>query len=173
MYRLIEAKHSFHNHFCSPLQSSIRKSYSRYTVAAVHGATRCRSRTAPCPLRCRDRHSDALSPAPQQQPNHELFPPRGKSLPLPLSPTHTTRLRGAKQNPRGGAPHKESQPTSEITPPPYECLPLPHSPTPRPLTRRTARSPIHKLSFIVLTRAQRTRVHFCPQHWLLCHLGLY
>ena len=25
----------------------------------------------------------------------------------------------------------------------------------------------------VLTRAQRTRVHFCPQHWLLCHLGLY
>jgi hypothetical protein len=25
----------------------------------------------------------------------------------------------------------------------------------------------------VLTRAQRTRVHFCSQHWLLCHLGLY
>jgi len=21
--------------------------------------------------------------------------------------------------------------------------------------------------------SQRTRVHFCPQHWLLCHLGLY
>ena len=35
------------------------------------------------------------------QPNHELFPPRVKSLPLPFSPTHTTRLRGAKQNPRG------------------------------------------------------------------------
>ena len=69
--------------------------------AAVHDATRCRSRTAPCPLRCRDRHTDALSPAPQQQPNHEPFPPRGKSLPLPLSPTHTARLRGAKQNPRG------------------------------------------------------------------------
>ena len=59
-----------------------------------------RSRTAPCPLRCRDRHTNALRPATQQQ-NHELFPPRGKSLPLPLSPTHTTRLRGAKQNPRG------------------------------------------------------------------------
>jgi len=25
----------------------------------------------------------------------------------------------------------------------------------------------------VLTREQHTRVHFCPQHWLLCHLGLY
>jgi hypothetical protein len=24
----------------------------------------------------------------------------------------------------------------------------------------------------VLTRAQRTRVHFCPQHRLLCQLGL-
>ena len=111
--------------------------------AAVHGATRCRSRTAPGPLRCRDRHSDVLSQAPQQQPNHELFPPRRKSLPLPLSSTHTTRLRGTKQNPRGGAPHKESQPTSEITPPPYECLPLPHSPTPRPLIRRISRAYPH------------------------------
>jgi hypothetical protein len=63
------------------------------------------------------RHADTLSRAPQQQPNHELFPPRGESLPLPLSPTHTTNLRGATQNLRGGAPHKESQPTSEITPP--------------------------------------------------------
>jgi hypothetical protein len=27
--------------------------------------------------------------------------------------------------------------------------------------------------FTVLTCAQRTRVHFCSQHWLLCHLGLY
>ena len=27
--------------------------------------------------------------------------------------------------------------------------------------------------FTDLTCAQRTRVHFCPQHWLLCHLGLY
>ena len=22
-------------------------------------------------------------------------------------------------------------------------------------------------------RAQRTRIHFTPQHWLLCHMGLY
>jgi len=29
------------------------------------------------------------------------FHPRGKSLALPLSPTHTARLRGAKQIPRG------------------------------------------------------------------------
>jgi hypothetical protein len=31
----------------------------------------------------------------------------------------------------------------------------------------------HLSSLHVLTRAQRTRVHFCPQHRLLCHLGLY
>jgi hypothetical protein len=24
-------------------------------------------------------------------------------------------------------------------------------------------------SLHVSTRAQRARVHFCPQHWLLCH----
>ena len=28
-------------------------------------------------------------------------------------------------------------------------------------------------SLHVLTRAQRMRLHFCPKHWLLCHLGLY
>jgi hypothetical protein len=28
-------------------------------------------------------------------------------------------------------------------------------------------------SFQILTRAQRTRINFCPQQWLLCHLGLY
>ena len=28
-------------------------------------------------------------------------------------------------------------------------------------------------SLRALTRAQRTRVYFFPQHWLLCHLGLY
>jgi hypothetical protein len=32
--------------------------------------------------------------------------------------------------------------------------------------------PLHS-SLYVKTRAQRTRVHFCPQHLLLCHLGLY
>jgi hypothetical protein len=31
----------------------------------------------------------------------------------------------------------------------------------------------HLSSLHVLTGAQRTRVHFCPQHWLLCHLGVY
>jgi hypothetical protein len=31
----------------------------------------------------------------------------------------------------------------------------------------------HLSSLHVMTRAQRTRVHFCPQHRLLCHLGLY
>ena len=27
--------------------------------------------------------------------------------------------------------------------------------------------------FAILTCAQRSRVHFCPQHWPLCHLGVY
>jgi hypothetical protein len=54
----------------------------------------------------------------------------------------------------------------------YECLPLVHSPTPRPTVRRIARPP-HLCSLHVFTRAQRTRLHLCPKHWLLCHLGLY
>jgi hypothetical protein len=77
---------------------------------AVHGAASRRSFAAPRHLRRRGRHADALSPAPQQQPNHELLPPRGKSPPLPPSPTHTTRLRCATQKLRGGAPHKERKP---------------------------------------------------------------
>ena len=36
-----------------------------------------------------------------------------------------------------------------------------------------ASCPLHTTLFTVLTCAQRTRVYFCPQHWLLCHLGLY
>jgi hypothetical protein len=107
----------------------------------LHGAARRRSRAAPRHLRRHGRHADALSPAPQQQPNHELFPPRGKSLPLPLSPTHTTSFRGATLKLRGGAPHKESQPTSEITPPPTIAL---NSRTrPRPPTHQAHCVPTH------------------------------
>jgi hypothetical protein len=138
-----------------------------------HGAARRRrSRAAPRHLRRRGRHAEALSRAPQQQPNHELFPPRGKSLPLPLSSTHTKRLRGSIQNLRGRAPHKESKPTSEITPPHMSAF---HSRTrPRPAHPKGAsRAHTHLSSLHVLSRAQRTRVHFCPLHWLLCHLGLY
>jgi hypothetical protein len=83
---------------------------------AVHGAACRRNRAAPRHLRRRGRHADALSPALQQQPNHKLVPIRGRSPPLPLSPTHTTRLRGATKNLRGAAPYKESQ-TSKMTPP--------------------------------------------------------
>jgi hypothetical protein len=36
-----------------------------------------------------------------------------------------------------------------------------------------ASCPLHTILFAILTCAQRTRVHFCPQHWLQCHLGLY
>jgi|AntAceMinimDraft_5_1070358.scaffolds.fasta_scaffold99642_1 hypothetical protein len=40
-------------------------------------------------------------------------------------------------------------------------------------SRHVRRKGTH-LSFLhVLTRAQRTRIHLCPQHWLLCHLGLF
>ena len=40
------------------------------------------------------RYADALSRAPQQQPNHELCPPRRMGLLIPLSSTHTKRLPG-------------------------------------------------------------------------------
>ena len=36
-----------------------------------------------------------------------------------------------------------------------------------------ASCPLSTILFTILTCAQRTRVNFCPQHWLLCHLGLY
>ena len=32
---------------------------------------------------------------------------------------------------------------------------------------------MHTILFTISTCAQRTGVHSCPQHWLLCHLGLY
>jgi len=33
---------------------------------------------------------------------------------------------------------------------------------------------LSSLSLItILTCAYRMRIHFCPKHWLLCHLGLY
>jgi hypothetical protein len=118
------------------------------------------------------RHTDALSPAPQHQPNHELFPPRGKGFPLPLSSTHTTRLRGATQNLRGGEPHKESQPTSEITPPHTSAFNSRTRPRLANLSDASRTHP-HLSSLRDLTRSQRTRMYFFPQLWLLCHLGLY
>ena len=42
----------------------------------------------------------------------------------------------------------------------------------RPPRCDTRVTPEEKQRFLA-RRAQRTRVHFCPQHWLLCHLGLY
>jgi len=36
-----------------------------------------------------------------------------------------------------------------------------------------ASSPPHTILFTISTCTQRTRVHFFPQHWLLCHLVLY
>jgi hypothetical protein len=40
-------------------------------------------------------------------------------------------------------------------------------------SKGASRAHPHLRSLHVFTRAQRTRVHFCPRHWLLCHLGLY
>jgi hypothetical protein len=41
------------------------------------------------------------------------------------------------------------------------------------INRAYASCPLHTILFTILTCAQRTHVHLCPQHWLLCHLGLY
>jgi predicted RNA-binding protein associated with RNAse of E/G family len=81
-------------------------------------------------------------------------------------------LRSATQNLRGGAPHKYRQPTSEIKPTHTSAY---HSRIrPRPAHPSGAsRAHPHLSSLHVFTRAQRTRVHFCTQDWLLCHLGLY
>ena len=61
---------------------------------------------------------------------------------------------------RGGRPHTSAF-HSRTRPPPARLSGASHA----PLYLRS--SPTS------LTRAQRTRKHFCPQHWLLCHLGLY
>jgi hypothetical protein len=47
-----------------------------HKLVVVHGAARLRRSAAPRHLRRRRRHIGALSPSPQQQPNHKLLPPR-------------------------------------------------------------------------------------------------
>ena len=85
---------------------------------------------------------------------------------------HTTRLRGATQIFRGGAPHKESEPTSEITLPYTSAF---HSRTQARPEHPSGTSRAHPLlsSLHVFTCMQSTHTHLCPQHLLLCHLGLY
>ena len=39
------------------------------------------------------------------------------------------------------------------------------------LYRLATSCPLNTLLFAFLTCAQRTRVYYCPQHWLLCHLS--
>ena len=34
-------------------------------------------------------------------------------------------------------------------------------------------APLNIILFAILTCAQRTRMPFCPSHWILCHLDLY
>jgi hypothetical protein len=67
---------------------------------------------------------------------------------------------------------KKNQPTSEIAPRHTSAF---HSHTrPRPAHPSGAsRAHQHLSSLLVLTRAQRTRVNFCPKHWLMCHLDVY
>jgi hypothetical protein len=73
--------------------------------------------------------------------------------------------------PPRGAPHKEFKLLQR------SCHPIRVPSTPAlahaPLTHKAHRAPTYLSSLRVLTRAQRTRVHFCPRHWLVCHLGLY
>ena len=41
-------------------------------------------------------------------------------------------------------------------------------------SRNLANAPLHPESFrTCFVCAARAHSHFCPQHWLLCHLGLY
>ena len=75
-------------------------------------------------------------------------------------------MRCLDQSPRG-APHKESiSPQTRLigfTTHAYSFkrLALLRSPHTPPLASR------------LTSYAPRTRTHFTPQHWLLCHLGLY
>jgi hypothetical protein len=75
------------------------------------------------------------------------------------------------KNPRGSATQEKSTYFKDHATP-GECLPLPHSPTPRPHIRHIARPPTPQLSSRLDSRATHARTFF-PQHWLLCHLGLY
>jgi|AntAceMinimDraft_5_1070358.scaffolds.fasta_scaffold103647_2 hypothetical protein len=70
--------------------------------------------------------------------NRQSYTANTKSLPLPLSPTLSTRLRGATQTSAGksATPRKPTYFRDHATP--CECLLLPHSHTPRKPIRRIA-----------------------------------
>ena len=77
----------------------------------------------------------------------------GKGLPLPLFPTHTARFR-------------DFETLTQVPSIPALAHALP--------AHQMHRAPNLPLIYLALmTRAQRTRVHFCPQHRLLPHLDLY
>ena len=90
-----------------------------------------------------------------------LHPTPNYHQPNPLC--HTTRLRGAKQNPRGERHTKKANLLQRSRHPHTSALHYRTSPT-----HQAHRAPTYTSALShVLTRAQRTRVHFCPQHWLL------
>jgi hypothetical protein len=72
---------------------------------------------------------------------------------------------GALQNPCGGAPQQRRPLT------PQHAL-FGFTPTPTHPSALHTRARPYLLSRH-RPRVQRSRVHFAPQHWLLCHLGLY
>jgi hypothetical protein len=89
---------------------------------------------------------------------HGLFQPWGKSLLLPLSPTHTTRLRGFTQiSAVSATQRKPAYFRDQATP--YEYIPLPHSPKAFPPKRRIARRPTPPLGSRFISHATHVRAH--------------
>ena len=81
----------------------------------------------------------------------------------------TTTISGALHTPRG-APQKESRTPPSHTHPALAGTPEIHAHTQVPCTPALA-LPVQPHFFD--QHAQRTRTNFNPQHWHLCHMGLY
>ena len=122
--------------------------------AAVHGATRRRSRTAPRP-----HGAVASAPTPSAQPDsninitmkclhlgtrtfHSCFPP-----------TRTTRLRGATHNPRGSATQRRK---AHVLQGSCQLLRVPSTPTltPASSTHQSHASPTHASVFLAFLLAR-------------------
>jgi len=98
--------------------------------------------------------TDAFSPARQQhQHNHEMPSPRDENIPLMLSPTRTTRLRGATHNPRGSATQRRK---AHVLQGSCQLLRVPSTPTltPASSTHQSHASPTHASVFLAFLLAR-------------------
>ena len=114
-----------------------------------------------------DRRAKFCADADQHQPqrNHESLTLRGAQE---CSSTYLPRISGALHFNPAGLHHKKK---ADNTPPAFGGY---RDPSPYPRPKRIAPPalgcpPTHASAL----HAQRTRTHFTPQHWLLCHMGLY